>query len=265
MTLPPQVSDLTDHFLHEVDRRLPGRLTGLFLHGSICWGEFFCGSDIVGVWNHLPKGDKLLHLQAAHQSTKKQFPMPTFDGFHCIATDLASSPTTIPHRPVFFQNSFDLQGKIDINLVTWHELAERPVIIRGQVPPIYTDLDELIAFTRENLNTYWRGIAQQIGNADIDAFGKQDDAITWVTLGAARLHHLLSTGKLTSKSGAGRYIIDSLDPRWHKIAREALRLREDPASAGLYDDPTARGHETHALLAWLLQDGTGQGPDLTET
>ena len=44
---------------------------------------------------------------------------------HCTAADLTASPAQIPHRPVFYQDAFDPEGTIDINLVTWHELAER--------------------------------------------------------------------------------------------------------------------------------------------
>jgi len=127
MTLPRPISNLTNCFLEEVDSRLPDRLTGLFLHGSICWGEFFPGSDIdfIGLWDELSTGKHLDLLKAAHESTKKRLPTPTFDGIHCTATDLTASPAQIPHRPVFYQDAFDPEGRIDINLVTWHELAER--------------------------------------------------------------------------------------------------------------------------------------------
>ncbi|MFG1909127.1 hypothetical protein [Kribbella sp. NPDC048928] len=251
--LPPAVRELTGRFLTEVDSRLPGRLTGLFLHGSLYWGEFFPGSDVdfVAVWDELPDLDL---LEEAHAAAKSDL---TFDGFHCTAADLATDPAQLPPRPVFFEGAFNPEGSIDINLVTWHELAERPVVVRGEVPPIYTSSDELIAFTRNNLDTYWRGLAGKIEAAGLDAFGNNDAAVTWVTLGAARLHHVLTTRTLTSKSGAGRYIANSLDPRWRKIAHEALNLRESPNTPTLYKSPTQRAKDTQALLTWILQDGTG--------
>ncbi|MEU4243330.1 hypothetical protein [Actinoplanes sp. NPDC026619] len=255
MTLPTTVSELTTAFLREVDARLPGRLVGFFLHGSICWGEFFAGSDIdfVGLWDELPSGDDLELLRAAHEATKARFPAPEFDGFHCTAADLAASPAG--RRPVYFRSEFDPAGKLDINQVTWHELAERGVTIRGELPAVYTNLTELLDFTRNNLDTYWRGVDEQVEQAGLEALGRHDDSVSFVGLGPARLHHLLVTKELTSKSGAGRYVRDRLDPRWNLIARESLRLREEPGSASLYNDPVQRGRDTAELLRWLIDDG----------
>ncbi|GAA3141367.1 hypothetical protein JOF29_000541 [Kribbella aluminosa] len=256
MTLPVAVAELTERFLAEVDSRLPERLTGLFLHGSICWGEFFPGSDVdfVAVWDDVPAGSDLKLLQEAHETAKAEL---TFDGFHCTAADLATHPSALSPRPVFFQGAFNPEGTSDINLVTWHELAERPVVVHGELPPVYTNLDDLIAFTRTNLDTYWRAIARRIELADLATAGQNDAAVAWVTLGAPRLHHLLTTRTLTSKSGAGRYVLNSLDPRWHQLAEEALAIRETPGTPTTYNTPTERAQDTHALLTWILQDATG--------
>jgi hypothetical protein len=263
VTLPPAASELTTLFLSEVDDRLPGRLVGLFLHGSLCWGEFFPGSDLdfVGLWDQLPSDGDLGHLRAAHEATKVRFPSLTFDGFHCLAADLAAAPAQIAHRPAFYQGEFDAAGTIDINPVTWHELAERGITVRGELPPVFTDLAGLLEFTRNNLDTYWRGIAKQVDDAGVTVVGGHDVSVSFIGLGPARLHHLLVTGTLTSKSGAGRYVRDRLDPRWNLIARESLRLREDPGSASLYEDPARRGRDAGELLHWLIDDGCRERPD----
>lgn len=179
-------------------------------------------------------------LRAAHEATRRRIGALAFDGFHCTPADLAASPTRITHRPAFFEGTFDSAGTVDVHLVTWHELAERGIAVRGAVPAVYTNLDELLDFTRANLDTYWRGFITTIEQAGIETADEQDDTVTWIGLGSAKLHHLLFTNELTSKSGAGRYVRDALDPRWSRIARKAVRIREEPEFESLYDDPDQR-------------------------
>ena len=261
MSLPSPVQDVTSRFLAEVDQRLPGRVTSLFLHGSICWGEFFPGSDIdfVALWDELPTGAELDLLRVAHEHTDAAHPKHAFDGAHCTARDLAGPPAAVEPRPGSFQGAFDAEGGAGISLVTWHELAERAVTIRGELPPVHTDPTALAEFTRDNLDTYWRGAVARIEAAGIDTFGRNDTAVEWVGLGPARLHHLLTRGHLTSKSGGGRYLCE-LDPRWARIGREALRLREHPDRPSLYDDPVERGQDAYDQLVRIVEDGSALGP-----
>jgi hypothetical protein len=259
VTLPEPVAAVCDTFLTEADQRTPGAVGGLFLHGSLCWGEFFPGSDVdfVCLLNQPPTDSVLTALEQAHEATSSLHPSLAFDGFHCTAPDLARPALEAAGRlPVFYQGRFEREGKLDIHPVTWHELAERAIVVRGVLPPIHTDTAELLAYTRTNLDTYWRSTLEQVDDFGPERIGTHEPSVVWVVLGVARLHHLLATGSMTSKSGAGRYVLDSLDPRFHPIARDALRIRERPDDRSEYADPGQRGWDTRELLAWAVEDGT---------
>lgn len=223
--------------------------------------EFLTGSDIdfVAVWETVPSDSELAELEDARRPTNARFPLPAFDGFHCTREDLVRAPSELGARPVFYEGRFEPTGSIDINLVTWHELAERPVVVRGERPEVRIDLAGLLEFTRDNLDTYWRTTVSKIEEAGISEVGAEDASVAWVVLGVARLHHLTTKAGLTSKSGAGRYITGELDPRWHQLGAEALRIRERPDEPTLYGDPERRGRDMHQLLRWAIEDGTRRG------
>ncbi|MFJ8806494.1 hypothetical protein [Streptomyces sp. NPDC102490] len=79
---------------------------------------------------------------------------------------------------------FEEVGRFGINPVSWHELARHGVTVRGPAltaSEVYVDDAALRAFSDAALSGYWS--------------------------------HLLATGSLTSKSGAGRYALLALGAR----------------------------------------------------
>jgi Domain of unknown function (DUF4111) len=117
---------------------------------------------------------------------------------------------------------------------------------------VWTDDLALLAFTYANLSSYWAGIAGVLDAAPADAVTPED--VAWCVLGISRLHHLLATGSMTSKSAAGRHALAVFDSRWRPIVSEALRAREQPDEpSGYDDDPARRGHDTTAFTHMALE------------
>jgi hypothetical protein len=74
--------------------------------------------------------------------------------------------------------------------------------------------------------------------------------VVWIVTGVSRLHYTLATGEITSKDGAGRHALATFPERWHRIVREALRIRKaDQARSGV----------TGAVAAVLRENLTRQG------
>ena len=118
----------------------------------------------------------------------------------------------------------------------WLTLKTNPVAIRGpQSPALWTDHDAVHSWTLENLNSYWASwVARQrrlVGSRG-ETFG--DWGVCWGVLGVSRLHFTLSTGAITSKTGAGDYAMATFARRWHPIVNEALRIRRDSRTPGDY-------------------------------
>jgi hypothetical protein len=85
--------------------------------------------------------------------------------------------------------------------------------------------------------------------------------VAWCVLGICRLHYLLTTGSMTSKSGAGRHGLAAFGPRWRPILAEALRAREQPGELSEYaDDPVARGRDAAAFTTMAVESGLACGP-----
>lgn len=257
MALPERVQDLCDRFMALAPE---GLVTGLYLTGGLGFGEWIEGQsdvDFLATLAHSPSDEDMEQLRAVHAQMATLSPTK-FDGMHILASDLASDPRTLPPVPVVLHNEFSL-GKLD-PLVAWHELAWHGVRFAG--PELseldtWTDIRALHAHTADNLDTYWRRLAGQL--ADSSADEPEDDldyACCWCVLGVARLHHLLLTGDMTTKSGAARWGLSYYDERWHRVLREALRLRE--GGEPQYNDQAARLRDMTDFTAHVVAVGTGQ-------
>lgn len=117
---------------------------------------------------------------------------------------------------------------------------------------IWTSQARLLAFTRNNVDTYWRGNAEAL--TAMPSEGAREEACCWCVLGVARLHHLLVTGSMTTKSAAGRWGLEIYPERFHQVLREALRIREGGPDE-YADDSAARARDTAEFTAHVVDVG----------
>ncbi len=264
MTLPAAARDITSQFLDLIDVSAPGLVEGLYLRGSLGFGEYFEGQsdvDFAAVLAARPDATQLDALAAAHAAVFEAHPHPHFDGFHLLRDDLARPPGECEDLPCMFAGSFATASRDDVNPVSWHELARHGIVIRGPVltaGDVWTDDAALRAYSHGNLTSYWSGVADALAAHGAEA--GTPAAAAWCVLGVSRLHHLLATGAMTSKSGAGRHALRAFGPQWHPIIAEALRAREQPAASSAYEsDPAARARDTTAFTVMAIDAGLALG------
>lgn len=255
--LPEPVADLCAKFLELAPADL---VSGLYLRGGIAFGEWVDGQsdvDFVATLAHRPSDAEVERLREVHARLASYSSVP-FDGLHVLASDLAADPRDLPDVPTVLHGYF-AEGTLD-PLIAWHELARSGITVSGPSLAelgVWTSDDALRDFTRDNLDTYWRSNADAL--AAMPSEGSPEDACCWCVLGVARLHHLLVTGAMTTKTGAGRWGLGFYDERWHRVLREALRIRGADAD-GLrpleYDDPADRGRDTADFLTFVVTEGT---------
>ncbi|MCX4744296.1 hypothetical protein OG455_01995 [Kitasatospora sp. NBC_01287] len=263
-SLPPEVRRTTSTFLAAIDETAPGLVEGLYLHGSLGFGEFYADRsdiDFVAVLAERPDEAALAALATAHRVVRERCPGPYFDGFHLLRADLGRSPEQCPDVPCVKDATFTEADRFDVSPVTWHELARHGVTVRGPVltgTEVWTDDAALRAFSHANLADYWAGAVQEL--TEDPAGAATPLAAEWCVLGVSRLHHLLATGALTAKSAAGRYALTAFEPRWHPIVTEALRVREAAGTPSAYaGDEARRGRETTAFTAMAVEAGLALG------
>ncbi|MFA6298905.1 MAG: aminoglycoside adenylyltransferase domain-containing protein [Nocardioides sp.] len=260
MTPPPvpePVAEVCATFLRDA----PGGLvTGLYLRGGVGFGEWVPGQsdiDFIATLDHRPDDDEVDALRRTHEAVASAHPDVHFDGPHVLASDLAADPAGCPDVPTVLARLFEPAGAVDA-VVAWHELAWHGVQVAG--PPIadlgvWTSSERLREFTVGNLDTYWRGSAEAL--AAMPAEGSREEACAWCVLGVTRLHHLLVTGEMTTKSAAGRWGLTYYPERFHRVLQEALRIREG-GSDEYADDRPARGLDTAELTAYVVAAGTNE-------
>jgi hypothetical protein len=237
---PHEVRTVCDTYLALVDEAAPGLVQGLYLHGSLGFGEWYAGRsdvDFVAVTARRPDAATARLLEEVHERLGESFPRPPYDGFYVTWEDLALPTSDCPDVPCTLGGQWRDEGRFDVNPVTWHELARHGVTVRGpelEEVDIWTDPQALRAYTHANLESYWAEGAASLRQFPAEA--ARADVVSWFALGIPRLHHLLATDRLTSKDGAGRHAVAAFGERWRPLVAEALAYRATGERAGALPD-----------------------------
>jgi hypothetical protein len=233
-----------------LQRHVPGLVESLHIMGSAADGDFHPGRsdfDFVAVLSRPASVDDLEALTIVHRLYGSDLTFPPLDGIWVTAAELAAGPDASGVGPTTHTGQFVEQSRGNRNPITWLALRQQPLTVFGEAPDrdvLWYDPQRVASWTCENVESYWTGWLARARNP-FGALGLAmlgPTAPMWGVLGISRLHYTLATGRIASKTAAGEHALTAFDPRWQRIAREALRIRRG-GGGSLYRNPLKRRRE----------------------
>lgn len=255
--LPSEVSATMSAYTRLVDDKLPRRICGLYLTGSVAFDDYRprrSDIDFVAVCDTALAPSELEMLRQVHTELRRTIPSPKLDGVYLTWPALAAAPVGLS-APYCLRGRFEAKGDFAINPVTWCTLHRHPLPLRGPAQPVVHHDDQMLReWCRQNLQSYWGGWVRSARGYGVHRLYSLIRELTiWGILGVARPHATIKTGALISKSAAGAYALDVFPSRWSAIIREALagRYNSDRRS---YRNIFARRREALAFMEYVISD-----------
>ncbi|EHP91087.1 MULTISPECIES: aminoglycoside adenylyltransferase domain-containing protein [Methylobacteriaceae] len=235
----PLVAEAAARFLSALDAALPGYVVGLHLVGSAALDDFVpgrCDLDFVAVTDGLPGRAGALALAQVHEALDTE---PSLDGIY-VAREDWDGPAVWGPGPAVRAGRFERLSGHRRRPVDRLALADHALTLRGTPPLAWLDAAALTGWAVDALNDL----------RERHAAGESDEAV----LAVCRLHYLLATWRIPSKSAAGLYGLITFEGRWRRILDEALRLRRAPGSPSLYQEADACRRDARAFVEMAAAD-----------
>lgn len=226
----PDAVSLASQHADLLARAAPGLLRGLYLVGSAALDDFQPGrSDVDGVAVTTRPVAPSDHA-ALHDVHRALEGATAYDAVYLEIGQVRSAP--VPGAIV----AHSLGGVLHLDRPCGEVTPAGWALLRQGVPvtgPTVSDLGVwdptpvLLEATRANLRDYWRPLAAANRAA---VAGRPPDApagaevIGWLVLGAPRLHALLQTGRIVSKTAAGHHAAAAF-PAWAALAASCVAWR----------------------------------------
>jgi len=230
----------------------------VYLVGSIALGDYQEGRsdiDFVALLASplsVTQIESLARIHAAMTASEG----PHFDGFYIEQAELERVPA--PKWAPFSVDGVFRSDAVcfEINPVTWLCLAQHGISVRGrpaQALAIATDPASLQSFEVDNLRTYWKPWIEEGSKAlarKAPDEGADAAVLAWGVLGMLRIACTLTTGRIVSKTEAGRWALTRYPLQWHPVIQDALSARFGEVTRL----PITRCHRALEFMRYVIAD-----------
>jgi hypothetical protein len=240
-----------------VDEKLPGRIRGLYLTGSVALDDYRPGRsdiDFVTVSDTAMEALEIEALRQVHAELRRTRPAPKLDGVYLTWPALASAPVGLS-APYCLHNQFEPTGDFAINPVTWWTLHRHPLSLRGPAQPVVHHDDQMLReWCRDSLKNYWGSYVRSARGFGITRlYSLVHELAVWGVLGVARPHATIRTGNMISKTAAGAYALEAFPSRFSAIIREAIAGRGG-SDRSSYRNIFSRRRDALAFMEYVIAD-----------
>jgi predicted nucleotidyltransferase len=229
----PELREVADIFVAEVQAELAKNLVGIYLIGSLASGDFDLDSDVdfLVVTNTELAETNIWHLQDIQIKVHEIdcYPAKHLEGSYISIRDLNDWSTVGEKKLYYFDNgSTTFEQSVHDN--NWHVrwiLRERGITLIGQEPetilqPIPVDklFCEMKTSMLRNMKAFEEAINQPL-NFWNSQFGQ-----SFVVLTYCRILHTLHTGTVQSKKAGAQWAKQFVEIKWVKLIDQAWNDRE---------------------------------------
>ena len=222
----PDINSFLNTLLLQLKTILGERLTGVYLFGSLVWGDFEYESsdiDLLVVTSSTITHNEFDKLDVMHKDFAKTYTHAkegmleiaymSEDALQTFKTQRSPMALIHPGEPFHIRDA----GKEW--LMNWYSVQEKALTLFGPPPKTliaHVTNEEFIGAVREYVNT-WRS---QIN----DLHGRPGQAYAILTI--CRAYYTYKNGEQTSKKRAAHWVAKEF-PQWSTLIENALKWRED--------------------------------------
>jgi hypothetical protein len=261
-SIPDCAVKIIDKHIFLIDSSFPNVLESYYIYGSISLGVFSYGLsdiDFIAVLNRKITDMDINILKEIHKNIKKEFPKTDLMGSYITKDDLLEQYANSKTCPCFIGGKYKGLIKFDKNSIDAYQLKRYGIAIKGESSSNFdytVNWNTLRSSMRDNLNGYWKNWMNSCMKfPSINYLGLYVSlkTIEWGVLGVSRLYYTFHEKDITSKIGAGEYVLKNVPERWHRIINESMRLRKGNEKS-YYNSIFERRNDAFAYIDYIIQE-----------
>ncbi len=255
LRLPKPLQPVIEDYITIKDMQHFDWIEAFYIVGSIALDEFneqFSDVDFIAVLNKKLSPKEIEKLSGLHWFVNGNNPGWKLSGSYIQPCDLGKSAHEIEPHPHYHDGVLHPNSHSGLNPVTWWELKNHGIAVIGAEPqelPFTVDWDQLVAWMRENMNSYWAPWTKRPVRI-LTLYSNW--GIQWAVLGVLRQFYTFKENSITTKVRAARYALGCLPFQWHKLIQEAIDIREGKKESA-YQSRIARMMEAVNFLKYVIQ------------